>query len=164
MATGNLSQIQFHWYLSCQQRFLCCMAFSIHENVHVACLWPSWFVYTLFRIGCKQFNYTTDKPCERITRICTAIYWKLNKMVKMYKANLKKEIPCHFLIVSCLIKADDTFRDFNYSKCHITKSNNWFYCFENHNGKHTVTWIALTLLMHCMCNSEISHYKLPACR
>ena len=131
------------------------MAFSIHENVHVACLSPRWFVYTLFRMGCKQFNYATDKPCERITRICTAIYRKLNKMVKMYKANLKKEIPCHFLIVSCLIKADDTFQDFNYSD---------FIVLKNHNGKHTVTWIALTLLMHCMCNSEISHYKLSACR
>ena len=63
------------------------MAFRIYENVCVACLSLSWYVYAPFLTAHKQINYTlTDKPHERIIRTCTAMYRKLNEMVKKYKA------------------------------------------------------------------------------
>ena len=62
------------------------MAFSIYENVCVACLSLSWYVYAAFLTARKQINYATDKPRKRIISICTAMYRKLNEMVKMYKA------------------------------------------------------------------------------
>ena len=64
------------------------MAFSIlfYENVCVTCLSLSWYVYAPFLTARKQINYATDKPHERIIRTCTAMYRKLNEMVKMYKA------------------------------------------------------------------------------
>ena len=46
---------------SCEQRFL--SAVSV-EVVRVACLSRSWFVY-----ACKQTNYATDKPRERLRRL-----------------------------------------------------------------------------------------------
>ena len=62
------------------------MAFSIYENVCVACLSLSWYVNVPFLTACKQINYATDKPHEQIIRTCTAMYRKLNEVVKMYKA------------------------------------------------------------------------------
>ena len=92
----------------------------------MACLYLSWYVYAPFLKARKQINYATDKPHERIIRICTAMYRKLNEMVKMYKAKLKKDILYCFLIVSCLIKADYTYRDFDCSNC----SDFVIHCYE----------------------------------
>ena len=54
------------------------------------------------------------------------MYRKLNEMVKMYKAKLKKDILYCFLIVPCLIKADYTYRDFDCSNC----SDFVIHCYE----------------------------------
>ena len=72
------------------------------------------------------------------------MYRKLNEMVKMYKAKLKKDILYCFLNVSCLIKADYTYRDFD---CSNIVPILLYIVMKNHNGKHTITCIALTLLL-----------------
>ena len=71
------------------------------------------------------------------------MYRKLNEMVKMYKAKLKKDILYCFLIVSCLIKADTLTETLIVSIVPILL----YIVMKNHNGKHTITCIALTLLL-----------------
>ena len=44
------------------------MAFRVYEVVRVACLSHIWFVYVPLLAGCKQINYTTDKPRERLRK------------------------------------------------------------------------------------------------
>ena len=68
--------------LPCEKRFLSCMAFNVTKVIHVPyqfCTWP--VLYT----GCKQTNYMTDKPSEKLRKCYNSCKRETSAPSKVYK-------------------------------------------------------------------------------
>ena len=80
--------------LSCKQRFLSCMAFSVYEVVLVACLSHSWFVYALWETFTKKQLSRNSRFSRGLNKPTTRQINHANDFVKA-KTQWKRESSVH---------------------------------------------------------------------